>query len=93
MNRKIPRLTVKLLSVMNPEEREQMNWLCERIQIEENPHAFVNLVKQLNELLERKAKRIGPSAEERAEQNRLMAVELNATIEATSATIDHPKKS
>jgi hypothetical protein len=39
---------------MNPDEREQMNWLCERIQIEENPHAFMNLVEQSNELPERR---------------------------------------
>jgi hypothetical protein len=46
---------------MNPEERQQMNWLCERIQLEENPHAFTNLVEQLNELLERKEKRLESS--------------------------------
>lgn len=78
---------------MNPEERQRMNWLCERIQIEENPHAFMNLVEQLNELLERREKRLRPSSEDDAEYLRSMATELNAAIEATSATIDHPKKS
>jgi hypothetical protein len=78
---------------MIPEEREQMNWLCERIQSEENPYAFTNLVGQLNELLERKEKRLEFSVGGEAEYLRLMATELNAAIEATSATIDRPKKS
>jgi hypothetical protein len=62
-------------------------------QIEENPHAFTNLVEQLNELLERREKRLESSVGGEAEYLRLMAAELNAAIEATSATIDRPKKS
>jgi hypothetical protein len=78
---------------MNLEEREQMNWLCERIQIEENPHAFTNLVEQLHELLERREKASQFFVGDQADYLRLMAAELNAAIEATSATITHPKKS
>jgi hypothetical protein len=43
---------------MTPEEREQMNRLCERIQIEKDPKIFMQLVDQLNKLLERKEKRL-----------------------------------
>lgn len=82
-----------MLAGMNPEERERMKRLCERIQIEQNPHVFTKLVEQLNALLERKEKRLAPSAEDKAEYTRLMALELNAAIEDTSATITHPKKS
>lgn len=35
-----------------------MNRLCERIQIEKDPKIFMQLVEQLNELLERKEKRL-----------------------------------
>lgn len=45
-------------SSMNPEEREQMNRLCERIQVEQDPRIFTKLVGQLNELLERKEQRL-----------------------------------
>jgi len=78
---------------MNLEEREQMNWLCERIQFEENPRAFTNLGEQLHELLERREKRLNSSSGDQADYLRLVAAELNAAIEATSATITHPKKS
>jgi hypothetical protein len=44
-------------SAMTPEEREQMNRLCERIQIEKDAKIFMLLVEQLNDLLERKEKR------------------------------------
>jgi hypothetical protein len=43
---------------MNQEERQQMNRLCQRIQIEKDPKVFMQLVEQLNELLERKEKRL-----------------------------------
>jgi hypothetical protein len=43
---------------MTAQEREQMNRLCERIQIEKDPKIFMQLVEQLNELLERKEKRL-----------------------------------
>jgi hypothetical protein len=43
---------------MTSDEREQMDRLCERIQIEKEPHAFTKLVEQLNELLERAHHRI-----------------------------------
>jgi hypothetical protein len=78
---------------MNPEERQRMNWLCELIQIEKNPHAFMNLVEQLNELLDRKEECLKSSSGDEEDYLRLMAEELNAAIEATSATIAHPKKS
>jgi hypothetical protein len=43
---------------MTTEEREQMNLLCELIQIEQNPDRFMELVDKLNELLEHKEKRL-----------------------------------
>jgi hypothetical protein len=39
---------------MTPEEREQMNRLCGRIAVEKNPTVFNQLVRQLNDLLEKK---------------------------------------
>jgi hypothetical protein len=43
---------------MTPEEREQMNRLCERIQMEQDHQQFTKLVTQLNELLSRKERRL-----------------------------------
>lgn len=45
---------------MTPEEREKMNALCERIAIEKAPQKFDELVRELNDLLERKHERIHP---------------------------------
>jgi hypothetical protein len=39
---------------MTPEEREQMNKLCARIAVERDPTIFTELVRQLNELLEKR---------------------------------------
>lgn len=46
---------------MTPEEREKVNALIERIQEEQDPNTFIQLVEQLNELLEQKRERIGPN--------------------------------
>jgi hypothetical protein len=78
---------------MSPEEREQMNRLCARIQREQDHRVFTNLVEELNELLERKEKRLASSSEDKEKFLRLMAAELNEKIEATSATIAYPGKS
>jgi hypothetical protein len=44
--------------LLTPKEQERMNWLCQRIQ-EENDHSkFIALVRELNELLERKERQI-----------------------------------
>jgi len=45
---------------MTSEERERMNWLCNRIQNEKDPEKFDALVQELNELLEQKHSRIHP---------------------------------
>jgi hypothetical protein len=45
---------------MTPEERERMDGLCQRIAVEKDPKVFDDLVKELNELLERKHGRIDP---------------------------------
>jgi hypothetical protein len=45
---------------MTPEEREKMNEICKRIQIEKNPEIFDQLVRELNDLLEIKHERIHP---------------------------------
>ena len=43
---------------MTPEEREKMNALCRRIQSEQDPKQFVELVEELDKLLEAKHERI-----------------------------------
>lgn len=45
---------------MTREERERMDYLCQRIAVEKDPKVFDDLVKELNELLERKHERIDP---------------------------------
>ena len=45
---------------MTTEERERMNWLCNRIQEEKEPNKFDELVRELNDLLEAKHERIHP---------------------------------
>ncbi|HEY1679900.1 MAG TPA: hypothetical protein VGG04_19440 [Candidatus Sulfotelmatobacter sp.] len=45
---------------MTPEEREKMNALCEKIAVEKKPEQFDALVRELNDLLERKHERIQP---------------------------------
>ena len=52
---------------MTPEERERMFEICKRIQDEKNPEIFDQLVKELNELMEEKHKRIHP--EHKKKQN------------------------
>jgi hypothetical protein len=48
---------------MTPEEREQMDRLCQQIK-EENDHAsFMQLIAELNDLLERKEHRLEPHPE------------------------------
>jgi len=39
---------------MTPEEREQMNRLCARIAVEKDQTIFTQLVRQLNDLLEKR---------------------------------------
>lgn len=43
---------------MTPDEREEMAILCQRIAVEQDRHKFTELVDQLNELLDRKGKRL-----------------------------------
>jgi hypothetical protein len=43
---------------MTPMEREHMDRLCERIQVEKDPKVFTILVDELNELLDRTHQRI-----------------------------------
>jgi hypothetical protein len=45
---------------MTPEERERMNWLCSRIADEKDPSLFQKLLRELNELKEKKRQRIDP---------------------------------
>lgn len=45
---------------MTPEERERMEYLCKRIEIEKDPTTFDELVKELNDLIEVKHQRIHP---------------------------------
>jgi hypothetical protein len=50
---------------MKADERDRMNFLCQRIQDEKDPNIFDALVQELNELLEAKHERIHPSATRR----------------------------
>ncbi len=43
---------------MTSEEREKVNLLIQRIQTEQDPKKFTELVDQLNELLDQKRQRI-----------------------------------
>lgn len=45
-------------SGMRPEEREHMYRLCRLIEKEQDPERFSALIKELNELLERKEQRL-----------------------------------
>ena len=45
---------------MTPEEIERMNWLCKRIQEEQDQQRFNELVVELNTVLERKERRLHP---------------------------------
>ena len=47
---------------MNPDEREQMAILCQRIAVEQDRNKFTELVDQLNELLERKLRRFSAAS-------------------------------
>lgn len=55
---------------MTPEEREQMNALCVRIQQEKNYSAFVSLSRQLGQLIEQKELRFGRSDGREWKRNR-----------------------
>jgi hypothetical protein len=45
---------------MTPDEREQINYLCKRIESEQDPVTFNRSVEELNDLLEAKRSRIHP---------------------------------
>jgi hypothetical protein len=57
-----PDRVLRIVLGMTPEDQAEMNRLCERIQAENDPHVFMELVDQLNEPLERKQKRLESSA-------------------------------
>lgn len=50
---------------MTPEERERMMYLCQRIQEEQDRPKFMELVKELLELMERKESRLKANEKER----------------------------
>lgn len=43
---------------MTPEEREELNRLCQQITVERDRETFTRLIEQLNELLARKEHRL-----------------------------------
>lgn len=45
---------------MTPEERERFEWLCKKIQVEDDPEKFDAYVRELKELLDAKHERIHP---------------------------------
>lgn len=53
---------------MTPEEKERMDYLCQRITVEKDPKVFDDLVRELNELLELKHERIKPEHKANLEQ-------------------------
>jgi hypothetical protein len=58
-----PDQVLRTVPGMVPEELAEMNRLCELIQSEQDPHLFMELVNQLNQLLTRKEKRLESSVE------------------------------
>lgn len=48
---------------MNDEERKRMNWLCQRIQEEQDRNRFMELIAELNELLARQEERLSTNKE------------------------------
>jgi hypothetical protein len=48
---------------MNNEERQRMNWLCQRIQEEQDRDRFTELIAELNELLARQEERLSTNRE------------------------------
>ena len=51
---------------MTPEEKSELDALCQRIQEEHDHDKFTELVTQLNDLLERKEKRLEESQHEKS---------------------------
>jgi hypothetical protein len=51
---------------MTPEEQELMNTLCRRIVVEQDSKTFDGLVRQLNDLLEKKRDLLTPQPPEKA---------------------------
>jgi hypothetical protein len=51
------------LLLMDDEQRERMNEICAKLQVEQDQHRFTELLKQLNNLLERK----GQNSEQKIE--------------------------
>jgi len=49
---------------MTSDERERMHWLCNRIAEEKDAQKFIALIRELNDLLERKGRRIEKSTEQ-----------------------------
>ena len=45
---------------MTPEERGRFEWLCKKIQVEDDPDRFYEYVRELKELLDAKHQRIHP---------------------------------
>jgi hypothetical protein len=54
---------------MTPDEIERMYALCRQIIVEKDKATFMELVKQLNELLEDKNKRLGPRSDKRPNES------------------------
>ena len=55
---------------MTPEERERMQYLCKRIEVEKDPQIFDQLVIELNNLIEAKHGRIHPEHKPKPEPTR-----------------------
>lgn len=54
---------------MTAEERGRLGYLCERIQIEQAPQTFDELVMELNELLEQNQRRISRAQANSSREN------------------------
>ncbi len=51
---------------MTPDERERMNWLCQRIAEEKDPKIFDELVRELNDLLDTEHERLHSRRQDRS---------------------------
>lgn len=54
---------------MTPEEHERMLSLCQQIVVEKDHNKFNSLIRELNDLLERKQKRIEPRPDDAGDPN------------------------
>jgi hypothetical protein len=78
---------------MSPEERERMQYLCQRIATEEEPQIFDQLVIELNDLLEVRHVRIHPEHKRRNQGDRRSLFIKNGDFSPTTTSYPDVVKS